>query len=101
VARETLTIAVAYERNPRDEPVRAHLVVAADDEVAVTVNDLPVIESMEVRPQTVHGVEVLLPPGPSEIHILQHQFWRDGGWSFSSADADGGALHWSCARDFR
>lgn len=101
VDRESITIAVGYHHNPRDEPVHARLVVAAEDEVAVTVNDRPVIEAMEGRPHTTHAADVLLPPGTSEIRILQHQLWQAGRWSFASTDANGGAVGWRCARDFK
>ena len=82
-------------RNSGTEPQRAHIAVGADDEVAITVNDLPVLEAMEGRPHTERRVDVLLPPGLSEIRLVQHQLWRAGRWNFSST------VPWTCGRDFR
>jgi len=100
VANSAAAHFAGYFRNPKPKPVRTRLLVAADDEVAVTVNGQTIIESLGWKSRRKYGEKVLLPPGPSEIRIFYHKFWHPGGMVFVSFDDAGQRVPWTCDRDF-
>jgi hypothetical protein len=77
---------VAYVNNPRDTPFPITLRVVAEDEVALTVNDQPIIDVPGWHPTTQHVAEVLLPSGTSELRLLNHGFRQPGAITFTSTD---------------
>lgn len=91
---------VGWFDNPADHPIRARIDVMADDEVAVAINDQPILETILWKPQQNYREVVLLPPGPSQLKVMYHKFWHAGGVAFAVRDERGAPIAWKCDPEF-
>jgi hypothetical protein len=96
----TVVLASAYLEVPGPDAVDARFLLESDDEVAVAVNGLAVVESLYWGPTRRWAVPVRLGPGVHELQILYHKYWHAGGLRFRSATASGTPLAWRCDPEF-
>ena len=98
--RSAVAYLTGYFDNQTGRLLRATLNVVADDEIAVAVNDQAIFESFGWRPTARIAEKVLLPPGLSQVKVIYHKFWNQGGFAFAAVDEESRPIAWKCDRAF-
>lgn len=98
--QSSVALAAGWLRVPPGATRDVTFVIESDDEVAVTLNDLPLVESRPYHPRQRWVVPVRLAPGAYELMAAYHKYWGPGRMRLTATSADGRPLEWRCAPDF-